>query len=108
MFNIFQVFKWNELNMEPIMKIEIHQYQNQLLHSLYELQKNNVLCDVTLASKGGEIYVHQIVWVANQLMSADLNKCCTELRKFQNKKERIDCTKFSCEMIEALVSLVYT
>ncbi|CAG2207325.1 KRAB [Mytilus edulis] len=94
--------------MEPIMKIEIHQYQNQLLHSLYELQKNNVLCDVTLESNGGEIYVHQIVWVANQLLSADLNACCTELRKLQNKKERIDCTKYSLEIIEALVTLVYT
>ncbi|CAC5380317.1 unnamed protein product [Mytilus coruscus] len=96
------------MNMEPIMKIEIHQYQNQLLNSLYELQKKNVLCLVTLASNGGEINVHLIVWIANQLMCADLNTCCTELRKLQNKKERIDCTKFSREIIEALVTLVYT
>ncbi|XP_052073146.1 zinc finger protein 37-like [Mytilus californianus] len=94
--------------MEPIMKIEIHHYQNQLLHSLYELQKKNVICDVALESNRGEIYVHRLVLIANQFMCANLNSYYTELQKLEKKKERIDCTKFSPEMVEALVTLVYT
>ncbi|CAC5380325.1 KRAB [Mytilus coruscus] len=96
------------MHLEPIMKIEIHHYQNQLLHSLYELQKKNVICDVALESNRGDIYVHRLVLIANQFMCANLNSYYTELQKLEKKKERIDCTKFSPEMVEALVTLVYT
>ncbi|XP_076106613.1 uncharacterized protein LOC143075168 [Mytilus galloprovincialis] len=88
--------------MDEVISVSVPGYKDQVFHSLHQLQQRGVNCDVTLQACDGIANLHSIILEANSESHSNphgFNK---------TKSHQIDCTKYSIQVVEAVVICLYT
>ena len=93
--------------MEEIIHVGVPGHNEQILHSLHELQQRGLYCDISLEASNGFAYVHHVVLVANdaEFQGLIINNTKTYST---NITKKLDCGKYCIQVIEAFVVYLYT
>ena len=93
--------------MEEIIHVGVPSHNEQILHSLHELQQRGLYCDISLEASNGFAYVHHVVLAANgaEFQSLIISKTKTYST---NINKKLDCGKYCIQVIEAFVVYLYT
>ncbi|XP_052074241.1 zinc finger protein 676-like [Mytilus californianus] len=89
--------------MDEVISVSVPGYKDQVFHSLHQLQQRGVNCDVTLQACDGIANLHSIILEANSESHSNHHG----FKKTQ-KSHQIDCTKYSIQVVEAVVICLYT
>lgn len=103
----FSEFPKKEKIMEEIVHVEVPGHNEQILHSLHELQQRGLFCDISLEASNGFVYVHHVVLAANGAEFQGLIICNTKTYS-TNITKKLDCGKYCIQVIEAFVVYLYT
>jgi len=92
--------------MEEIIHVGVPGHNEQILHSLHELQQRGLYYDISLEGSNGFAYVHHVVLATNGAEFQSLVISNTKTYS-TNINKKLDCGKYCIQVIEAYVVYMY-